>query len=90
MAERMGRIQHCVQARPGNGFSLYFARLAHRMVKRGGTIALLLPTSALLAGGGSGETFGNRRADQGWPTFRRKLTSAYTDVRIVGIAAFEE
>ena len=64
--------------------------LAHKMVRRGGTIALLLPMSALTAGGGSGETFGSRRPDQGWPAFRRKLTAKYTDIRIIGVAAFEE
>ena len=59
-------------------------------MKRGGTIALLLPMSALTSGGGSGEAHGSRRPDLGWPGFRRKLVSGYTNVRIIGIAAFEE
>ena len=90
MSERMRRVQRAIGARGGNGFSLYFAHLAHKMVKRGGTVALPLPMSALTSGGGSGETFGSRRADQGWPAFRRKLTEKYTGIRVAGIAAFEE
>ena len=90
MENRMESIQARVKAGWSNGFSLHFAHLAHRMVKRGGTIALLLPMSALTSGGGSGEAHGSRRPDLGWPVFRRKLVSGYTNVRIVGIAAFEE
>ena len=90
MENRMENIQDRVKAGWSNGFSLHFTQLAHRMVKRGGTIALLLPMSALTAGGGSGEAHGSRRPDLGWPVFRRKLVSGYTNVRIIGIAAFEE
>ena len=90
MENRLDNIQQRVKAGWTNGLSLHFAHLAHRMVKRGGTIALLLPMSALTSGGGSGEAHGNRRPDLGWPVFRRKLISGYTNVRIIGIAAFEE
>ena len=90
MENRMENIQDRVKAGWSNGFSFHFTQLAHRMVKRGGTIALLLPMSALTAGGGSGEAHGSRRPDLGWPVFRRQLVSGYTNVRIIGIAAFEE
>ena len=90
MENRLESIAQRVKAGWTNGLSLHFAHLAHRMVKRGGTIALLLPMSALTSGGGSGEAHGNRRPDLGWPVFRRKLISGYTNVRIIGIAAFEE
>ena len=90
MERRMEKIRTRIQAGNGNGFSLHFAHLAHRMVKRGGTIALLLPMSALSAGGGGGETWGNHRPDQGWPSFRRKLIDGYTDIRVIGIAGFED
>ena len=90
MENRLDNIQQRVKAGWTNGLSLHFAHLAHRMVKRGGTIALLLPMSALTSGGGSGFTHGNRRPDLGWPVFRRKLISGYTNVRVIGIAAFEE
>ena len=90
MENRLDNIAQRVKAGWTNGLSLHFAHLAHRMVKRGGTIALLLPMSALTSGGGSGEAHGNRRPDLGWPMFRRKLVSGYTNVRIIGIAAFEE
>ena len=90
MENRLDNIAQRVKAGWTNGLSLHFAHLAHRMVKRGGTIALLLPMSALTSGGGSGEAHGNRRPDLGWPVFRRKLVSGYTNVRIIGIAAFEE
>ena len=90
MENRLENIQQRVKAGWTNGLSLHFAHLAHRMVKRGGNIALLLPMSALTSGGGSGEAHGNRRPDLGWPVFRRKLISGYTNVRIIGIAAFEE
>ena len=90
MGRRMEKIRARIQAGPGNGFSLHFAHLAHRMVKRGGTIALLLPTSALSAGGGGGETWGNHRPEQGWPSFRRKLIDGYADIRVIGVAGFED
>ena len=60
------------------------------MVKRGGTIAVLLPMSSLSAGGGAGQTWGIQRPDQGWPSFRRKLIDCYTDIRVIGIAGFED
>ena len=90
MENRLESIAQRVKAGWSNGLSLHFAHLAHRMVKRGGTIALLLPMSALTSGGGSGEAHGSRRPDLGWPVFRRKLVSGYTNVRIIGIADFEE
>ena len=90
MENRLENIQQRVKAGWSNGLSLHFAHLAHRMVKRGGTIALLLPMSALTSGGGSGEAHGSRRPDLGWPVFRRKLVTGYTNVRIIGIADFEE
>ena len=90
MGRRMEKIRARIQAGPGNGFSLHFAHLAHRMVKRGGTIAVLLPMSSLSSGGGAGETWGIQRTDQGWPSFRRKLIDCYTDIRVIGIAGFED
>ena len=90
MENRLESIQQRVKAGWSNGLSLHFAHLAHRMVKRGGTVALLLPMSALTSGGGSGEAHGSRRPDLGWPVFRRKLVTGYTNVRIIGIADFEE
>ena len=90
MENRLESIQQQVKAGWSNGLALHFAHLAHRMVKRGGTIALLLPMSALTSGGGSGEAHGSRRPDLGWPVFRRKLVSGYTNIRIIGIADFEE
>ena len=90
MGRRMEKIRAHIQAGAGNGFSLHFAHLAHRMVKRGGTIALLLPMSALSAGGGGGERWGNHRPDQGWPSFRRKLIDGYADIRVIGVAGFED
>ena len=90
MERRIEKIRTNIQAGPGNGFSLHFAHLAHRMVKRGGTIALLLPTSALSAGGGGGERWGNHRPEQGWPSFRRKLIDGYADIRVIGVAGFED
>ena len=90
MENRLENIQQRVKAGWSNGLSLHFTHLAHRMVKRGGTIALLLPMSALTSGGGSGEAHGNHRPDLGWPVFRRKLVTGYTNVRIIGIADFEE
>ncbi len=90
LENRIAKIHDRVKAGAGNGLSLHFAHLAHRMVKRGGSIALLLPMSALTAGGGAGETHGNRRPDLGWPVFRRKLITGYTGVQVIGIAGFEE
>ena len=90
MENRMENIQDRIKAGSANGLSLHFAHLADRMVKRGGTIALVLPMSALTAGGGAGEARGSRRPDLGWPVFRRKLLSGYADIRIIGIAGFEE
>lgn len=79
--ERMREIRSITLGGPSNGQAYHFAMLAHRMVATGGTIALLLPETALTGSGNAG---------RGWPEFRRTLVRNYQDIRVVGITAFEQ
>ena len=69
----------------GSGMGCKFAHMAHHMVKRGGVIALTLPSTALI-----GMT--NRPVDQpkGWQSFRHILTTQYTDVKVLSIAQYDD
>ena len=84
MKQRMARIRDSIQAGTSNGLALHFSHLADRMVRPGGVIALLLPMSVVT----SHST--DMSHQEGWSMFRRKLVEDYTDIRIVGIAGFEE
>ena len=84
MKQQMARIRDSIQAGPANGLALYFSHLADRMVRPGGVIAMLLPMSVVT----SHST--DMRRQEGWSMFRRKLVENYTDIRIVGVAGFEE
>ena len=66
----------------GNGAAFYFASLAHRMVKPGGTIALILPLTSLA---------GHSRSPDptGWRRFRSNLEHNYTGITLVTIARYE-
>ena len=79
MRRRMQQVRTSVQ---GNGsMAYYFAMLAHRMVRPGGTISLLLPETALTGGGNDG---------RGWAEFRRIIDRSYRDVRVLGVTDFSE
>ena len=55
------------------GIASTFAALAHRKLKRGGVLALVLPLSAA--------------AGMSWQMFREMLATEYTDLTVVSIAA---
>ena len=73
MSKRMGRLKRGTCYHGNAGVASAFAALAHRKLKRGGVLALVLPLSA--ASGLS------------WQKFRRMLLSRYTDVTVLSIAA---
>ena len=79
--QRMKDIRSITHGGGQNGLAYHFAMLAHRMVATGGTIALLLPETALTGSGNAG---------RGWPKFRRTLINEYQGIVVVGITAFEE
>ena len=86
--KRMEDIQKSTRAGNKNGLAYYFSHLADRMVKPGGTIALLLPESAL-SGGGGGPYADRRSEPQGWQVFRENIARNYRGITVVGIAAYE-
>ena len=78
---RMKRVRRVARCGNTDSAALIFARLAHRMVKPGGTIALLLPSTAF-SGGGTKE--------RGWPSLRRTMARKYRDIRVISVTAFRE
>ena len=84
MDARMRRIRKTAHAGNGNGIALHFSHIADLMVKPGGTIALLLPMSAVT-------TYNEKiNSKEGWSSFRQKLVEGYRNIRIISVAAFEE
>ena len=84
MELRMSKIRKAAQAGVGTGLALHFSQIADLMVKPGGTIALLLPMSAVT-------TYNeNINSNEGWSSFRRKLVERYRNIRIISIAGFED
>ena len=84
MELRMSRIRKAAHAGVGTGMALHFSQIADLMVKPGGTIALLLPMSAVT-------TYNeNINSNEGWSSFRRKLVERYRNIRIISIAGFED
>ena len=81
---RMSKIRKAAQAGVGTGMALHFSQIADLMVKPGGTIALLLPMSAVT-------TYNeNINSNEGWSSFRRKLVKRYRNIRIISVAEFED
>ena len=87
---RLSEVLDETRSNRGNGLSLPFSHLADRMVRPGGAIALLLPTSALSAGPSLGRSVSNAGQERGWANLRRKLAQDYTGVITVTIAAHRE
>ena len=85
MEQRTRSIWKKIGAEAKDSPALAFAHLAHRMVRKQGSIALLLPVTAASNGrmgpGGSGG---------GWASFRRIIAQEYRDIRVVTIAGARE
>ena len=84
MELRMSKIRKAAHAGVGTGMGLHFSHIADLMVKPGGTIALLLPMSAVTTHNE------NVNSNEGWSSFRRKLVERYRNIRIISIAGFED
>ena len=84
IAQRARDLGQKIEASNGGGMAYYFAHLAHRMVKPGGTIALLLPLTILT---GSRNLKGKAA---GWQEFRRILAEEYADVTVLSIAQYRD
>ena len=87
--QKLGELRRNTGAGNGNGLAFYFGHLADRMVKPGGTIAMLMPASMLSGGGGTPAPSFRKGEPQGWQVFRENITQNYRDVTVVGIAAYE-
>ena len=84
MEIRMRRVRDAAHAGTRNGMALYFSHIADQMVKPGGTIALLLPMSAVT-------TYNEKiNSSEGWSSFRRQLVEGYRNIRIISITGFED
>ena len=73
MGRRINRLGRNSCYHGNAGIASAFAALAHRKLKRGGVLALVLPLSAA--------------AGLSWQRFRRLLSNRYTDIRVLSIAA---
>ena len=73
MGRRVNRLGRNSCYHGNAGIASAFAALAHRKLKRGGVLALVLPLSAA--------------AGLSWQRFREMLTTKYADLTIVSIAA---
>lgn len=82
MRNATANIAHLTGNNSGNGAAFYFASLACRMVKPGGTIALILPLTSL-AGHSSAHD------PTGWRRFRSDLEHNYTGITLVTVAQYE-
>ena len=68
-----------------SGMGFHFTAIAHRMVKRGGTVALILPVGAF-----EPEAREPGSKPHGWAGFRRRLAREYADVTVLSVAQYEE
>ena len=68
------------------GLGSTFAGIAHNMVKAGGTIALILPTAAMMGG----SYVPSKNKTHSWQTFRNLLYSHYDQIRVISIAQAKE
>ena len=73
MGKRVNRLGRNSCYHGNAGIASAFAALAHRKLKRGGVLALVLPLSAA--------------AGLSWQRFRRLLSNRYSDIRVLSIAA---
>ena len=90
MEMRLREVLDETGSNQGNGLALPFSHLADRMVRPGGTIALLLPATALSAGPSLGRDSSSQGGKRGWTNLRRKIAQDYRDVTIITIAADHE
>ncbi len=84
MKREMDRTDSMDGGRAGSGMAFHFTAIAKRMVKRGGTIAILLPQGAM----DPRTTLG--QPARGWEKFKEQLAEQYRDVMVVSIAQYEE
>ena len=82
MRNATATIAHLTGNNSGNGAAFYFASLAHRMVRPGGTLALILPLTSLAGHSPAHEP-------TGWRRFRRDLEHNYTGITLVTVAQYE-
>ena len=73
MGKRVNRLGRDSCYHGNAGIASAFAALAHRKLKRGGVLALVLPLSAA--------------AGLSWQRFRRLLSDSYTNISVLSIAA---
>ena len=72
MAKRMGKLRHGTCYHGNAGVASAFAGLAHKKLKPGGVLALVLPLSAAVG--------------LAWQNFREMLARNYTDLSVLSLA----
>ena len=65
--------------------AFHFTAVAHRTVRRGGTVAMILPVTAV-----NPETRARKRGPAVWKKFMERLGREYRDVVIISVAQYEE
>ena len=73
MAKRMGELRHGTSYHGNAGVASAFAGLAHKKLKPGGVLALVLPLSAAVG--------------IAWQNFREMVARNYTELEVLSIAA---
>ena len=79
--KRLQEVRALTQSNTTSGLAYHFSILAHRMVRPGGTIALLLSETSLVGG---------TKTEKGWMEFRRIIAQNYRNIRVIGITGFED
>ena len=84
MKRAMDRTDSIDGGKGGSGMAFHFTAIAKQMVKRGGTMAILLPQGAMDLRTSLG------KPARGWEKFKEQLAEEYRDVMVVSIAQYEE
>ena len=87
MANRTADLARRLNAQTSNGLPFLFANLALQLVGPGGTIALLLPMTALSSAPRDHGEHGEQPA--GWHLFRQYIARDFTEVTVVSLAQYE-
>ena len=85
MARAFKEVRETTGGHNMSGMGFHFTAIAHRMVKRGGMVAMILPVGAFEPG-----VREPGRSRTGWAGFRRRLAREYTDVTVLSVAQYEE
>ena len=78
MEQRAAQLANLANCNPSKGLALIYANLAQDLVAPGGTIALLLPLTAVSSS--------PERHPAGWQLFRQNIARDFRDITVVSLA----